>query len=225
MTVTYPADRTAYLAQIKAQYERIYPILTELYPDPLTALDFKNPFELVIATLMSAQTTDKQVNLVTPGLFARFPTPQAMAEAEVSEVEQLINRIGMYRNKAKNIVATAKILVEKFGGAVPQTMEELITLPGVARKTANVVLGNAFNTNVGIAVDTHVTRLAGRLGLSKELTPEKIEKDLMNISPSSEWTNVSHRLIWHGRLVCQARKPLCANCTLADLCPSVQNRK
>jgi endonuclease-3 len=222
MSVIYPVERNKYLAQTKAQFERVYPLLTELYPTPETALVFHNPFELLIATIMSAQTTDKQVNIATPNLFARYPTPQAMAQAEVGELERLISSIGFYRNKAKNILATAKILSEKFDGQVPQTMEELITLPGVARKTANVVLGNAFNVNVGIAVDTHVTRLVGRLGLSKEVTPERIEKDLMEISPSNEWTNVSHRLIWHGRLVCQARKPNCAACMLAEVCPSVQ---
>ncbi len=202
------------------QYALIYPLLVELYPQPRCGLDFETPFQLLIATILSAQCTDVRVNLVTPALFARYPTALAMSEANPEELEKLIYTTGFYHNKARSILGASKMLVEQYGGQIPLTMPDLLKLPGVARKTASVVLGNAFGLNEGIAVDTHVTRLAGRLGLSANTTPEKIERDLMRLAPRQEWTNLSHRLIWHGRLVCEARKPRCGSCTLAQVCPS-----
>lgn len=209
----------------RLQYAQVYPRLVELYPQPKCGLNFETPFQLLIATILSAQCTDERVNMVTPALFARYPDPAAMAQAEQTDLEKLIYSTGFYRNKAKNILGASQRIVSEFGGQVPQTMPELLTLPGVARKTGSVVLGNAFNINDGIAVDTHVTRLSGRLGLSKNTTPEKIERDLMAIAPRSEWTNLSHRIIWHGRLVCDARKPDCPHCALADICPAFLNQK
>ncbi len=203
-----------------AQYQRLYPLLTELYPSPQCGLNFKNPFELLIATILSAQCTDVRVNMVTPALFARFPDPATMAEAPIEELEKLIYTTGFYHNKAKSLLGASRRLVEQHAGQVPATMPELLKLPGVARKTASVVLGNAFGLNEGIAVDTHVTRLVGRLGLSSSTTPEKIEQDLMQLAPRQEWTNLSHRLIWHGRTTCEARKPRCGACRLAPFCPS-----
>lgn len=213
---------TNLLAQIEPekQYQLIYPRLTELYPEPKCGLTFETPFQLLVATILSAQCTDERVNLVTPALFAKFPDAFAMSKAEQSELEKLIYSTGFYHNKARNILGAAKLIVEKHAGKVPANMPDLLELPGVARKTASVVLGNAYNKNEGIAVDTHVTRLSGRLGLSFNTTPEKIEQDLMKLAPRSEWTNLSHRLIWHGRLVCEARKPRCQECQLAQFCPS-----
>ena len=202
------------------QYHKIYPLLIELYPSPRCGLNFNNAFELLVATILSAQCTDERVNMVTPALFKRFPNAEEMSEADTGELEKLIYSTGFYRNKAKNIIGASTKIVENFGGEVPATMEELLGLPGVARKTASVVLGNAFEINDGIAVDTHVTRLSQRLGLSKNTTPEKIERDLMAIAPREEWTNLSHRIIWHGRLVCFARNPACEKCTLNTICPS-----
>lgn len=203
-----------------SQYQRIYPRLSELYPQPRCGLDFETPFQLLIATILSAQCTDVRVNGVTPALFARFPDAFAMAEAEPSELEKLIYTTGFYHNKARSILGASKILVEQYNGQVPASMPDLLKLPGVARKTASVVLGNAFGLNEGIAVDTHVTRLVARLGLSSNTTPERIERDLMQLALREEWTNLSHRLIWHGRLVCEARKPRCSSCLLAPNCPS-----
>ena len=203
-----------------AQFERVYPRLVDLYSEPRCGLNFENPFQLLIATILSAQCTDERVNMVTPALFARFPDALAMAGADPAELEKLIYSTGFYRNKTRNILGACKLMVEKYNGQVPDTMDELLKLPGVARKTASVVLGNAFNKNEGIAVDTHVTRLVARLGLSANTEPVKIERDLMALAPRQEWTDLSHRLIWHGRLVCDARKPRCQICTLADICPS-----
>lgn len=196
--------------------------LERLYPDAHCELDYATPFQLLVATILSAQCTDKLVNQVTPALFARFPDAQAMAAADVVEVERLVSRTGFFRQKAKNIVAAAqKIVGEQLPpGEVPRTMDALITLPGVARKTANVVLGSAYGMNEGIAVDTHVTRLAQRLGLSRESDPKKIEQDLLRVLPREKWTQLGHQIIWHGRRVCQARKPDCAHCALAPHCPS-----
>lgn len=194
--------------------------LERLYPDAACELQFADPFQLLVATILSAQCTDKVVNTVTPPLFARFPDARAMAAADVAEVERLVARTGFFRNKAKNIVGCARALVEKHRGEVPHSMEALVELPGVARKTANVVLGTAFGMNEGIAVDTHVARLAGRLALTKETDPPKIERDLLALLPRERWTMLGHQIIWHGRRVCHAKKPSCSSCTLVPLCPS-----
>jgi len=202
---------------------RITAILDELdrlYPDAHCELHFRNPFELLISVILSAQCTDDRVNLITPTLFERFPDAKALAESDQEEVEKIIFSTGFYRNKAKNIRAAAKKLCEKFGGAVPQTMVELLTLPGVARKTANVVMGTAFGIPSGVVVDTHISRLSQRLGMTGEDEPEKIERDLQKLWPQERWIMSGHRLIWHGRRVCFARKPSCATCTLRPLCPS-----
>ena len=194
--------------------------LDALYPDAECELDFGSPFQLLVATILSAQCTDKVVNTVTPALFARFADAAALAAADVGEVERLVARTGFFRQKAKNIVATARRLVEEDGGEVPREMARLVTLPGVARKTANVVLGTAYGMNEGFVVDTHIGRIAGRLGLTKEADPKKIEQDLMAVMPRALWTRLGHQIIWHGRRVCQARKPACERCGLAALCPS-----
>jgi endonuclease-3 len=204
----------------RRQYKVLYPLLRELYPVPRCGLDFETPFQLLIATILSAQCTDVRVNMITPALFARFSDAYAMAEADLVELEKLIYTAGFYHNKAKSILGASRMIVEKYGGQVPANMEALLKLPGVARKTASVVLGNAFGINDGIAVDTHVTRLVARLGLSTNTTPEKIERDLMVLAPREEWTDLSHRLIWHGRLICEARRPRCEKCLLAVHCPS-----
>jgi endonuclease III len=194
--------------------------LKKAYPEAKTELDFTSPWQLLVATILSAQSTDKTVNLVTPALFVRFATPAALADANPDEVETLIKSTGFFRNKTKSIVGAAKAITERHGGEVPATMDELVDLPGVGRKTANVVLGNAFHKNEGIVVDTHVTRLSKRLGLSANTDAVKIELDLMPVVPKRDWTIFSHLLIFHGRRVCFARKPNCAGCVLADICPS-----
>lgn len=194
--------------------------LKRAYPDAHCELNFSNPLELLIATILSAQCTDKQVNLVTAALFQKYRSAADFANAPLAELEQDVRRIGLYRNKAKNIQACCRALVERHGGEVPRTMAELTALAGVGRKTANVVLGNAFNINVGVVVDTHVARLSERLGLTKETTPEKIEQALMKLVPQPDWAMLSHWLIWHGRRRCAARKPDCAQCEIRELCPS-----
>jgi endonuclease III len=194
--------------------------LRAAYPDARCSLDYADAFQLLVATILSAQCTDERVNMVTPALFARFPTPSAMAEASTEDVEALIKSTGFYHNKAKSILGAARKLVEDFEGVVPRTMAELLSVPGAARKTANVVLSNAYDVVEGIAVDTHVGRLAGRLGFSSESTPEKIERDLMRVLPREEWCFTNHALIAHGRAICQARRPNCAGCVLFDLCPT-----
>jgi endonuclease III len=194
--------------------------LKKMYPRAKIELTYKNPFELVAATILSAQCTDRVVNQVTPGLFRRFPTPAALARAEQSELEGLIHATGFFRNKAKSLRGMAEKLVADFGGEVPPSMVELLTLPGVARKTANVVLGGAFSKAEGVVVDTHVKRLAARLGLTRESAPEKIERDLMALVPRREWIRFGHWLIWHGRRVCFARRPDCGQCALNKTCPS-----
>jgi endonuclease-3 len=203
----------------RQRIDKIIEILKKEYGGAHVALKYDNPFQLLVAVILSAQCTDVQVNKVTPALFKRFPTPEAMAKADISEIEELIRSTGFFRNKAKNIKNAAKIIVEKFGGKVPDTMEELLTLPGVARKTANIVLYNAFGKVDGIAVDTHVKRLAKRLGLTKEDNPVKIERDLMALIPKELWGPISYMLIEHGRRICKARKPDCENCPLKELCP------
>jgi len=191
-----------------------------IYPDAHCELDFKTPLQLLIATILSAQCTDKRVNMVTPALFARYRTAADYARAKPAELEKAIQTTGFFRNKTKSIRAATAAIEKKHGGEVPQTMAELHALPGVGRKTANVVLGNAFHKNEGIVVDTHVARLSHRLGLTTQQNPEKIERDLMKLIPQKQWTNWSHWLIWHGRRRCFARKPDCENCEVFRLCPS-----
>lgn len=205
--------KTDYVKTLLAQFKK-------LYPQVKIELNFRNAFELLAATILSAQCTDRLVNQVTPALFKRFPTPVAMSRAALPELETLIHSAGFYHNKAKSLSGMAKKITADFGGEVPDTMAELLTLPGVARKTANVVLGGAFQKAEGVVVDTHVKRLSGRLGLTRELRPEKIEKDLMNMIPKNEWIRFAHWLIRHGRRVCPARNPACAQCALNDTCPS-----
>jgi len=204
--------------------ERVAAILDGLakaYPGVVCALNHRNAWELTVATILSAQCTDVRVNLVTPALFKRFPTPKAMVSAPLEEIEELIRTTGFFRAKAKNIKGAARVVTEEFGGKVPQTMEELLRLPGVARKTANVVLGSWFKIAAGIVVDTHVLRLSRRLELTKETEPVKVEQDLMKIIPQQRWIAFSHELIHHGRQICVARKPRCVDCTLERLCNSV----
>jgi endonuclease-3 len=194
--------------------------LARLYPDARCALEHENPLQLLIATILSAQCTDARVNQVTPALFACYPRAESFANADPGALETAIQSTGFFRNKARNIMACCRQLVERHGGQVPGTMEDLVQLPGVGRKTANVILGSAFDTP-GITVDTHVGRLSRRLGLTTETDPEKVERDLMALIPRKDWTMFSHRLIFHGRQVCHARKPNCAGCALAALCPKV----
>ncbi len=207
----------------KERINKILKILKETYKDAHIALRYKDPFQLLVAVILSAQCTDKQVNKITPLLFEHFPTPEAMAKAPVEKIEELIRSTGFYRNKAKNIKEAARIITEKFGGKVPDTMEDLLTLPGVARKTANIVLFNAYGKIEGIAVDTHVKRLAQRLGLTRQKDPVKIEKDLMKLIPKKDWGTITYLLIEHGRNICKARKPLCDKCPIKDLCPSARD--
>lgn len=195
-------------------------LLRELHPDATCALDFENPLQLLVATILSAQCTDERVNKVTPVLFARYATARALAEADREELEQIVHSTGFYRNKAKNIQEACRRIVAEYGGEVPSTMVDLLSLAGVARKTANVVLGNCYGIADGIVVDTHVKRLSERLGLTTQTDPEKIERDLMAMSPQSDWIDLSHLLIFHGRRVCDARKPRCADCPISYLCPS-----
>lgn len=190
------------------------------YPNPRVALNFGNPFELLVATILSAQTTDAHVNRVTKELFKKYKTIKDYADAPIEKLEKDIASINFYRNKAKNIKASARMIIERFGSQVPRTMDDLISLPGVARKTANIILSNAYGINEGIAVDTHVKRLSQRLGLSKNEDPIKIERDLMEITPQDDWGNLAHLLILHGRKICQAKKPDHDNCVLSDICPS-----
>lgn len=207
-------------AQRRLRTEALRAVLARTYPDAHCELEFGNPLELLVATILSAQCSDKQVNLVTRDLFARYRTAADYASAPLSQLENDVRRIGLFRNKARHIQSTCRQLVERFAGQVPRTLEELIQLDGVGRKTANVVLGNAFATNVGVVVDTHVARLSGRLGLSRATDPVRIEADLMTLVPQAEWCLFSHQLIWHGRRRCMARSPQCADCELATLCPS-----
>ena len=203
--------------------QRVQTILTRLaehYPNAVCALHHTNAWELMVATILSAQCTDVRVNLVTPTLFRRFPTPRKMAKAPQEEVEELVRTTGFFRNKAKNIIGAAQRLIAEFHGEVPRTMEQLLTIPGVARKTANVVLGSWYKIAVGVVVDTHVMRISQRLELTKATTPEKIEQDLMRILPQESWIDFSHRIIHFGRVTCIARKPRCADCFLEDVCNS-----
>ncbi|HEU4521065.1 MAG TPA: endonuclease III [Thermoanaerobaculia bacterium] len=196
--------------------------LKRMYPRAKCSLDFSNPFELLIATMLSAQSTDVRVNIVTKSLFRKYPGPREFAAAGHVEMERDVKQTGFFRNKAKAVIAASKAIMEKHAGDVPRTMDELTALPGVGRKTANVVLSNAFKTPAGIVVDTHVTRVAGRLGLTSHGDAVKIEQDLMKLIPQKEWTSFSHRLIDHGRAICVARKPKCRECLLNELCPSAE---
>lgn len=205
---------------LKERARALCSALAKVYPDAHCELDFTNPLELLVATMLSAQCTDVQVNKVTPDVFARYRTARDYANARLESLEQDLRRIGLYRAKAKNIRAMGQRLVELHGGAVPRTMDELVELPGVGRKTANVVLGNAFGINVGVVVDTHVARLSQRLGLTRQINPVKIEQVLMKLVPQQDWTLFSHWLIFHGRRVCKAVRPECPVCPIARLCPS-----
>ena len=205
-----PRERVAQLVEV----------LPGVYPGAHCELYFKNPLQLLVATILSAQCTDKRVNMVTPALFAKYRSAKDFAQSRPAELEKTIQSTGFFRNKAKSIRGATSIIVEKFGGRVPDSMENLRELPGVGRKTANVVLGNAFHKDEGIVVDTHVMRLSQRLRLTKQTDPEKIENDLMKLMPRKHWTNWSHWLIWHGRRRCFARKPDCARCEIFRLCPS-----
>jgi endonuclease-3 len=195
--------------------------LAEAYPDTRTPLVHRNPYELLMATILSAQSTDDQVNRTTPALFRRYPAPDKLARARLGDIEKYIRSLGLFRSKARSLKESARQLTREFGGKVPPTMEELTRLKGVGRKTANVVLGHAFGI-AGVVVDTHAKRLAGRLGLSEQKDPDKIERDLMELLPREEWSRFSQRLILHGRRVCHARKPQCPRCILSDLCPSAE---
>ncbi len=206
----------------KERVTKIIKILKELYTQSQTALNFQSPLEILVATILSAQCTDKKVNEVTPGLFKKYQSAKDFAETELTEMENEIRPTGFYRNKAKNIQAAAQKIEKDFSGKVPSSMDDLITLPGVARKTANIVLSSAYNKAEGIAVDTHVKRLSQRLGLSNEKNPDKIEKDLTAIVPRKEWLHFNYMMVNHGRKICQAKKPLCGECQLNQICPSVQ---
>jgi endonuclease-3 len=199
---------------------KIFSALDELFPQAQCALRHEDAFQLLVATILSAQCTDERVNKVTPGLFQKYPTAQDFAALSQPVLEEEIRSTGFFRNKAKNIIGMAKKLVTDFGGQVPRTMEEMLTLPGVARKTANVVLGTAYGIPTGIVVDTHVFRIARRLKLSNQKTPEKVEQDLLKLVPRERWISYGHQMIWFGRKVCQARKPLCADCPLESICDS-----
>ncbi len=203
----------------KKKISELTSILKRAYPGADCSLDHKDPFQLLIATILSAQCTDERVNRVTPALFKKYPGPAEMAKAQLPDLEKLVRSTGFYKNKALSLKEASKAIVGNFGGKVPRTMEELLTLRGVARKTANVVLGSAFGIAAGVVVDTHVKRLAFRLDLTKETDPAKIEQDLMKALPKSDWIWFAHALVLHGRAVCGARKPLCEKCPAAKLCP------
>ena len=205
-------------AERRARVDRILRGLDEMYPNATCALDHRDPWQLLVATILSAQCTDKRVNLVTPALFAKYPTPRDFAAVRPEVLAHDIRSTGFFNNKAKSIVGAAKKVVQEFGGKVPRTMEEMLTIPGAARKTANVVLGTAYGVAVGVVVDTHVQRVSRRLDLTKNTDPVKIEQDLMKIIPQDQWIVFSHRIILHGRALCVARNPKCAECALDPLC-------
>jgi endonuclease-3 len=209
------------IVEAKRHAAQVVRRLRKEYPDATCSLDFCSPLELLVATILSAQCTDQRVNLVTKGLFPKYPTAVHYARAPLADLERDIQSTGFYHNKAKNIQASCRILAEKYGGEVPQDMATLVELPGIGRKTANVVLGTAFGMATGVVVDTHVARVSRRLGLSCQKDPEKIEKDLMTLVPRSEWVAFSHRVIQHGRRVCVAKKPKCDVCPLNDICPRI----
>jgi endonuclease-3 len=198
----------------------VFEVLRAEYPDARTALDHSDPFELAVATILSAQCTDERVNMVTPQLFQRFPNAEALAHAPQEDLEEIIHSTGFFRSKARNLIGMARGVTEEHGGVIPRNLKTLTKLPGIGRKTANVILGNAFGIDEGVVVDTHVKRLSGRLGFTRETSPEKVEEDLMEIFPRERWTPLSHLLIFHGRATCVARKPRCRECVVAHLCPS-----
>jgi endonuclease III len=206
--------------RLNAHATQVLARLREAHPDAHCELDHETPLQLLMATILSAQCTDKRVNMVTPLLFRTYPSALALANAQQEELEQIIRSTGFFRNKAKSLIALGKALVERHNGEVPCSMEDLVKLPGVGRKTANVILGNAFNRNEGVVVDTHVGRLSLRLGLSKQKDPVKVEQDLMPLFPRDDWAMVAHVLIFHGRRVCDARAPKCDICTVNEICPS-----
>ncbi len=203
----------------KTNIKKIIEILKNSYPDAKCSLDFASPFELVVAVMLSAQCTDERVNLTTPNVFSRYSSPESFASADLSELEKLIHPCGFYRNKAKNIKACAQKIVTVFHGEVPHSMEELTSLPGVGRKSANVILLEAFHIPYGIAVDTHAKRISNRLGISKEKTPEKIEQDLLKVIPKESIQDINHLFVWHGRKCCTARNPKCISCPIQNFCP------
>ena len=207
-------------ASLQQHASEVFERLFALYPDAHCELDYQNAYQLLVATILSAQCTDQRVNMVTPTLFSRYPDPAALAAARQEDVEEIIRSTGFFRNKARNLIGMAGAVIDRHSGSIPVTMDELVQLPGVGRKTANVVLGNACGVNEGVVVDTHVQRLANRLGLTRESDPVKIEQDLMKLYDRDRWTLLSHLLIWHGRRVCYARKPRCPDCTLNTICPS-----
>jgi endonuclease-3 len=212
---------------VKPARERIRPIIRRLkkhYPGARCSLDFTSPLELLVATILSAQCTDERVNLVTPTLFARYRTAADYADADPAELETIIKSTGFYRNKTKSLIGMGTALAERHGGDVPRTMAELVKVPGAGRKTANVVLGNAYGIDEGVVVDTHVTRLSQRLGLTRHTEPARIEQDLMTLVPKKDWTLFPHLMIHHGRAICQARKPMCEICPVNDLCPFPRKR-
>ena len=209
-------------AELKAHALLILERLKKEYPDAHCELDFETPLQLLIATILSAQCTDKRVNMVTPELFKTFPDAESLSIANPEKLEEMIKSTGFFRNKTKSLLGMSGAVVERHGGQVPSTMEELVKLPGVGRKTANVVLGNAFHIDEGVVVDTHVGRLSIRLGLTNETDPVKVEQVLMSLIPRDDWTLISHLLIFHGRRVCIARVPRCESCVLADVCPSAR---
>jgi endonuclease-3 len=214
MPATIDASRKKHARQIVA-------LLKREYADAECALVHDTPFELLIATILSAQCTDERVNIVTKDIFAKYPTPAQLAAVQIPRLEKLIQSTGFFRNKAKNIHECCQVLVKEHGGKVPMTLDELVSLPGVGRKTANVVLGTAFRIPSGVVVDTHVTRLSQRLGLTEHEDAVKIERELIELLPQDEWIDFSHRMIWHGRRICKARRPLCGSCVLEKICPKV----
>lgn len=212
--------RSRKMASVQERAPEIFRRLQREYPDARCALDHRNPYELLVATILSAQCTDKRVNLVTPALFEKYPDAERLSAADPEALQDMIRSTGFFRNKTRSLLGMASAVSEKHGGAIPQRMEDLVALPGVGRKTANVVLGNAFGVDAGVVVDTHVTRLSNRLALSRQADPIKIEQDLMALFPRNQWTMLSHLLISHGREICDARRPLCEHCVVNDLCPS-----
>lgn len=215
-----PARRKRKYAPAAVRAPEIYRRLDGEYPDAKCALDHRNPYELIVATILSAQCTDKRVNLVTPALYEKYPDAERLSVANPEVLQEMIKSTGFFRNKTKSLLGMSAAVVKRHGGSVPNTMAELVELPGVGRKTANVVLGNAFGRDEGVVVDTHVTRLSNRLALSRENDPVKIEQDLMALFPQVQWTMLAHLLISHGRAICDARRPLCEQCVVSDLCPS-----
>ncbi|BAY93513.1 MULTISPECIES: endonuclease III [unclassified Tolypothrix] len=218
-TKTVPVTITRKALSKKQRALEILNRLKYLYPDATCSLNYSTPVQLLVATILSAQCTDERVNKVTPALFARFPDAASLANTDLAELEDLVRSTGFYRNKAKNIQAACRMIVSEFNSVVPNQMEQLLKLPGVARKTANVVLAHAYGINAGVTVDTHVKRLSNHLGLTKHTDPVRIEQDLMKLLPQPDWENWSIRLIYHGRAICKARSPVCIACELADLCP------